>query len=307
MRTIFVGGPGRSGTSFVARQLGTHPEVCTLPDVELKFICEKNGLIDLHHTLCEEYSPNRATVALEQFRRTFEGLVEGRFGQPAFRDVAPARAWRDAIEGFLACIRVDGHPVALDSGRFLAAAHGLIQDVAAIAAGLQQDGDAAPPSCFLEKTPHALLSILFLDALAPGSAYLHVMRDPRSIAFSLRRMRWGPERLETCCRWVASYCEAWERTRRKAAAAGLPVLELRIEEVAADGRFWSAEVSAHLGIAADRAFLAPADAATLNGWVARATAAERDLLDAMLGDCAASFGYARGEIGQPGATLAETA
>ncbi len=44
MRILFVGGPGRSGTSFVADRCGSHPQVATLKDIELKIFCEKNGL-----------------------------------------------------------------------------------------------------------------------------------------------------------------------------------------------------------------------------------------------------------------------
>ncbi|MEL7152496.1 MAG: hypothetical protein AAFN51_01595, partial [Pseudomonadota bacterium] len=74
-----MGGPGRSGTSFVADRLGRHPDICTFPNVELKLFTEKNGLLDLYHALVETYSPNRATVALDQFNRFFEPSVYQRF------------------------------------------------------------------------------------------------------------------------------------------------------------------------------------------------------------------------------------
>ena len=44
MRILFVGGPGRSGPSFVADRLGTHPQVAAFKDIELKIFREKNGL-----------------------------------------------------------------------------------------------------------------------------------------------------------------------------------------------------------------------------------------------------------------------
>jgi hypothetical protein len=51
---VFVGGPGKSGTTFVAHGIASHPMVATFPDVELKMFCEKNGLIDLRDTLALE-------------------------------------------------------------------------------------------------------------------------------------------------------------------------------------------------------------------------------------------------------------
>jgi len=76
MRYLFVGGPGRSGTSFVADRLGNHAQVVALKDIELKIFCEKNGLQDLFHALVETYSPNRAVTALDQFRRMVEALID---------------------------------------------------------------------------------------------------------------------------------------------------------------------------------------------------------------------------------------
>jgi len=75
MRYIFAGGPGRSGTSFIADRLGAHPQIASLKDVELKIFSEKNGLLDLFHALCQTYSPNRANVAIDQFRRMAEALA----------------------------------------------------------------------------------------------------------------------------------------------------------------------------------------------------------------------------------------
>ncbi len=88
MRILFVGGPGRSGTSFVAERLGRHSQVAVLKNIELKIFCEKNGLQDLFHSLVEAYSPNRAVMALDQFRRMAEALIEGRYGQPALTTAA---------------------------------------------------------------------------------------------------------------------------------------------------------------------------------------------------------------------------
>ena len=90
MRTLFIGGPGRSGTSFVAERLGAHPQVAQFKDIELKIFCEKDGLQDLFHALVETYSPNRAVMALDQFAVMTTSLSGGRLGQPALTPAAPA-------------------------------------------------------------------------------------------------------------------------------------------------------------------------------------------------------------------------
>lgn len=298
---LFVGGPGRSGTSFVADRLGRHPKVSTLPDIELKIFCERNGLQDLFHVLTESYSPNRAMVAARQFRQLAAALIEGRHGQPALAAVAPAERWHAVFDAFLAELDDCGHPAPSTEAQFLAAARRLLARIAQLAAdsraesrdpapGPASDGQPMTPF-FLEKTPHNLLALPFLSRLAPGARYLHVMRDPRAIAWSLTTMRWGPDRLETAAAWVAAYCRAWTRAETFAAEQGLPLLRIHIEDVAAAPEAAAAALTAALGLEPGDAIFAGADLALLNRWTARAGAAERALLDARLGGWVRHFGY----------------
>ena len=163
MRTLFIGGPGRSGTSFVAQSLARHPQICAYPDIELKLFTEKNGLLDLCHSLVEEYSPNRAAVALAQFQRLTEALVEGQYGQPKLASLCSVAAWTEIFEEFRHLIAPTGHPCRLDEDTFLRAARVLLVRLMKTAAEIK--GTEFCPDVFLEKTPHALLSIQFLERL----------------------------------------------------------------------------------------------------------------------------------------------
>lgn len=294
MRILFVGGPGRSGTSFVAERLATHPEVAALKDIELKIFSEKNGLLDLYHALVETYSPNRAVVALDQFRRLAEALIAGRHGQVALTTVAPAEDWRCAFAAFIASLTEDDHPVPRAAEDFLAAARGLLVRFAGLAARAAGRGHDA---LFLEKTPHCLLALGFLARIAPGAQFLHVMRDPRSIAFSLLAMPWGPDRLAGAARWVESYCRAWTVAEAEAARLDLPLTRLCIEDVAAAPEAAAEWLTARLGLAPRPEMFRGASVAVLNRWATKAEPEERALLDRQLGGWAERFGYDRGRIG----------
>lgn len=300
-RVLFVGGPGRSGTSFIADRLGAHPEVAALRDIELKIFCEKNGLQDLFHALVETYSPNRAATAAAQFRQMTQALIQGRYGQPPLTEAAPESAWRTLFDTFLTRLERDGHPCPAHPTAFLEAARELLGGIAALAAGSARGGGGHPgegPQLFLEKTPHNLLALRFLVQLAPGALYLHVMRDPRSIAWSLTRMRWGPDSLDTAAAWVGAYCEAWLEAEAFAARLGLPLIRLHIEDVArAPARHAQALCDA-LGIARRADLFAGASAEVLSRWTAQASAAERALLDSRLRGWVRHFGYAQDEIGE---------
>jgi len=291
MRTLFIGGPGRSGTSFVADRLGAHPGVAALKDVELKIFCDKNGLQDLFHALVESYSPNRAVVALEQFRRMAEALIEGRYGQPALKTVAPAELWRAGFDDFADRLLDRGHPAPQAAEAFLDAAPELMHRVALVAR-------AGEGRIFLEKTPHNLLAIGFLARLAPGARFLHVMRDPRSIDWSLLAVRWGPKTLPATAAWVDSYCRAWSIAEARAANFGLPLIHIAIEDVAGAPEEAAACLCPALGPAPVEGLFRGADPAMLNRWAAKATANERALLDAQLGGWVWHFGYDSRQVGR---------
>lgn len=300
LRSLFVGGPGRSGTSFVADRLATLPGIATFRGVELKFFTEKNGLLDLWLSLGESYSPNRAVVAMQQFRRFASALIDGQFGQPGLSRLMPAGEWHTLFDTFCQSLETHGHPGPATSAHFDAAARELVASLHALA--LAQPDARAGATVFLEKTPHALLATGFLSRIAPGAAFLHVMRDPRSIAQSLRSMPWGPDDLEQCCTWVDSYCRAWTRFRESAAAAAANLKCIHIEDVAAKPEPAGTEIGRWLGLDGAGDVFGRADPATLNGWSARCGTDDLALLTDRLAGWCARFGYAPDRVGcRPGA------
>ena len=295
MRTVFIGGPGRSGTSFVADRLAQHRKICSFRDVELKLFTEKGGLLDLWHSLGERYSPNRAAVAMQQFRKLIEALIDGRFGQPGLARLCPAAEWQAAVDGLCARLAENGHPVRTTEAAFDEAARGFVRAIADLAA--RQPGASPDAHVFLEKTPHALLAMDFLDRVAPAARFVHVMRDPRSIAQSLRTMPWGPDCLDACATWVASYCEAWLAALARATGLGLTVHRLHIEMIAAQPDDHAVRLCGALGISPEPDLFARADLATLNGWADRIARTELDLLTQRLGCWVHLFGYREDVVG----------
>jgi len=156
----------------------------------------------------------------------------------------------------------------------------------------------ASHTLFLDKTPHNLLAMSFLARLAPGARFLHVMRDPRSIAWSLLSVRWGPDKLATAARWVDSYCGAWVAAEARAAGQNLPLTRLHIEGAAANPGAAGGWLTSQLGLGRCDDLFAGANIDVLNRWSVKATPAERSLLDARLGGWAAHFGYDPVHIGR---------
>ena len=295
MRTLFVGGPGRSGTSFVADRLAALDGVASFRGVELKFFTEKSGLLDLWHSLGEQYSPNRATVAMQQFRRLTAALIDGGFGQPGLSTLCPASEWRALFDGFATALEDHGHPKPTTSARFDAAARALMAGLHDLAA--RQADTPTTQGVFLEKTPHALLAGDFLARIAPDAALLHVMRDPRSIARSLRSMPWGPDNLVQCCAWVDGYCRAWTSWLDSPRSRALDVRCLHIEDIAAEPSPAGDAVCGWLGLGGGETVFARADPATLNGWAERCAPGDLNLLSGRLHGWVVHFGYDPERVG----------
>lgn len=293
MRTIFVGGPGRSGTSFVAERLAHHPDISAFRDIELKLFTEKNGLLDLWHSLIERYSPNRAAVARQQFKRLTDALIAGQFGQPGLKTVAPAEAWTSVFDRFLENAFPSGAFERADLDQFRRACRQLLQDVAQLSVP-----SGASPKIFLEKTPHALLAVDFLAEIAPGAGFIHIMRDPRSIAQSLRGMRWGPSDLNDCCAWVSGYCAAWLDAQKLSATQGIEVTSLHIEDIADHPDRCTEYLCDATGLSRQPDLLNGASISILNGWAEKASTDDISLLNKRLVGWVRHFGYSVEHIGQ---------
>lgn len=296
-KVIFVGGPGRSGTSFIAGRLGRHPDVCLLPDIELKLLTEKNGIMDLYHTLVQTYSPNRATVAIVQFRNLFLALIDGQFGQPGLVSISQREDWLYLLNTFLEELTIDGLARPTPDRTLRNAARDLLWRIGVLAAHNAPSG--SNPTTFLEKTPHALLAIEFLASIVPGARYIHVMRDPRSIAQSLQKMTWGPDGLAECCTWVSNYLEAWLKSRIAAEKLGLFPVSIQIEAIAKSPEGWSEVVCRQALLSPQTDLFRGVDTPTLNGWTQHCSTADLNLLNSRLSFWVSRFGYDAANVGSP--------
>lgn len=283
---IFVGGPGRSGTSFVADRVGQHRQVATYRDIELKIFGEFGGLLDMQFALVESYSPNRAEVACKHFRNMLNAVFSGGFGQPALQSLAPPDQLAALADSFFAQLQPSGYIERLDHATFNNAARALTYGLAKIA--LEQKPGA---TTFLEKTPHNCLQPLFLHELAPDARYLHIYRNPKAIAVSLLNQKWGPDKLAHSITWIRSYFEAWIEAKARFTRFGLPLLDLRIEDIAAEPEGMSATITTHLQVQTDPQMLAGGDLDLLNGWMAKVSSEDRALLDEALDHVCGALGY----------------
>jgi hypothetical protein len=91
--------------------------------------------------------------------------------------------------------------------------------------------------------------------------------------------------------WVRSYFEAWIEAKARFARFGLPLLDLRIEDITADPKAMSDTITAHLQLQADSEMLAGGDLGRLNGWKTKLSPEDHALLDRELDPLCSVLGY----------------
>jgi hypothetical protein len=286
---VFVGGPGRSGTSMVADRLGNHGEIAAFKDIELKILFERDGLFDLRSILTQDFSPNRATVASNRFRDLMMALRKGGFGQFLLAGSHVDDRLNEALAAFDARIKPEGIAMPMTKGAFNAAARDLLGALAGIAAATKPEA-----RLFLEKTPHNLLAPQFLHELAPQARFIHVVRDPRATAVSLLSQTWGPKTLPTAILWVKSYFQAWfDSARQVYDQFGLDMLDIHIEDLSENSTEYSTKICDFLGVERRADLFSAAASSVLDRWKAKVSEDDLALLDRMMEQEMAQLGYSR--------------
>ena len=313
-----IGGAGRSGTTALRDALALHPDVLAFP--ELRFAIDPDGLVD---TLCQSqagWSPYHADVRLRRLEALLRrvasdgpGTLAARVGRrlgldrrlgralPAYLghralDVCPTFAARSEqlIRGLTDYV-YDGAWTGTPGGTRARVRVGLREPdrLADILGGFWRAVAAdslahAGRSFFLDKQTWAILWFDAILELLPEARLVHIVRDPRDVAASTATMRWGPSDPALAARWTREVLDRWAEVR--AAVAAERVLEIRLEDVAAEPEATLRRICAFVGLEWHDAVLAfDWDHARAGRWRRAPGAAE---LDRQLAGWAEAYGYA---------------
>lgn len=280
-----MGGPGRSGTTYLAAALGSHPAVASFKDVELKFLFERDGLVDLGWILCESFSPNRARVALTRFRTLMNQLRNGGFDQPLLAGHGVYSGVNVALQRFFDVIAPQGIGRPMEYPTYYPAARRFFADIVSLGITCK-----AGSTHFLEKTPHNLLAPKALADFVGDPYCLHVIRDPRGTAASLVSQSWGPDTLSQAAAWVQSYYDRWFQVRGTYADLGLALSEVKIEDIVRSPQGHNDRLLGELGLSPEMLFH-DADGGQLTAGRSRLEHEDLALLDNELGALSERLGY----------------
>ena len=198
---VFVGGTGRSGTTVVGDLLGNHSKIRTSTPIEIKFLTNKSGLVDVVFGYSSEIEKSAGKVSIFNFRtyrkrnrkekeRISKILAEfNKFIWEKWWDIdAPPPHGRGLISGIAKTDlekllkRLEGD---LKINRKWAARRVMTTLIS------KQFG-AGDEIYWVETTPMSIPQANKLQELFPNALFINMVRDPRDVIASLLTKKWGP-------------------------------------------------------------------------------------------------------------------
>ncbi|CAB4625522.1 unannotated protein [freshwater metagenome] len=199
VRPVFVGGTGRSGTTVMGDLLGSHEHIRTSVPIEIKFLANKSGLLQL--VFGRDTPSNQPKISIfnlraQRIRRISEKVKFAKI-QVEFLD----RIWNSWWD-------IDAPPPhgrGLQSGiskqrlEFLIsrlisnlrinrvwAARRFMRDF------ISSQADHAGQKYWVETTPLNIAQARRILKLFPDALFINMVRDPRDVIASLLTKNWGP-------------------------------------------------------------------------------------------------------------------
>ena len=198
---VFVGGTGRSGTTVVGDLLGNHSQIRTSTPIEIKFLTNKSGLVDVVFGYSSEIEKNAGKVSILNFRtyRKRKQKEKERFSKilAEFKKFIWEKWWdidappphgrgltsgiaKSDLENLLKTLERD-----LKINRKWAARRFMANFIS-------KQFDAGDEIYWVETTPMNIPEANKLQELFPNALFINMVRDPRDVIASLLTKKWGP-------------------------------------------------------------------------------------------------------------------
>lgn len=198
---VFIGGTGRSGTTVVGDLLANHSKIRTSTPIEIKFLTNRSGLVDVVFGYNQEIEKKSGKVSILNFRtyRKRKRKEKERFSKilaefnqyiwDKWWDIdAPPPHGRGLISG-IAKSDLENLLKRLDRDLKINRKWAARRFIATFI--IKQFG-AADEIYWVETTPMNIPEANKLQELFPSALFINMVRDPRDVIASLLTKKWGP-------------------------------------------------------------------------------------------------------------------
>jgi len=234
MKTVFITGTGRCGTTILRKILARHNQIVALP-FESRFLIDPDGVVDLYESFSRSWSPFLADTRIKRFERLLKRLSKrtlmGMAGLALakminknhvyFQPPAYARLNLGAYnENIMQHATAMKNEMGIDV--FNGSWYGNVEsginpsinycpplkqaDLAGILGRFVENVmgpvlAAAQAEYWCEDSPLSILSARSLLEILPQAKFVHIYRDPRDVTASYRKQSWAPGSTKTAVRF----------------------------------------------------------------------------------------------------------
>lgn len=198
---IFSGGTGRSGTTIVADLLDRHPDVRSSLPIELKFVTNTGGLLDI--TLGSQFAPQKVQAPIPFYSLRTRRKRRRLDTEKSVKDLAlftekinnrwwdidsPPPAGRGLVSGITKEVFneiFEEFKKNFYRNKKLAASEFLAKVI-------ENQSNNQGEKLWIETTPMNIANAHRLIELIPNARFINMIRDPRDTIASLLTKNWGP-------------------------------------------------------------------------------------------------------------------
>ena len=298
-KQIFIGGTGRSGTTFLSRLLGSHKDIAKMP-VETRFLIDKNGMIDLVPSLTTNYSIDQSRIAILQIKKLLETDLTNNHSLPYddqnFYKYFGEDYYKDLVKQFLLQIidvefkgrdyhtEKDLLKIEVLFKKYYVYTIRLINIITKsnyshkydFKSGLEKmyigkyfkDSSKLEDSIFnftnklflkyaeskgksgwCEDTPANILHIEFLSKTFPNAYFIHMVRNPIGVAYSMKNKIWAPSDYKSIVPYLSNIYERIISSKEFLKTGNVKYLEVRLEDFSIDFNKHIGDINEFLEIA----------------------------------------------------------
>jgi hypothetical protein len=210
---VFVGGTGRSGTTVIGDLLANHSQIRTSTPIEIKFLTNRSGLVDVVFGYNQEIEKKSGKVSILNLRtyrkrkrkekeRFAKILAEfNKFIWEKWWDIdAPPPHGRGLVSGIS---KMDLENLLARLERELK----INRKWAArrfMSSFISKQFGAGDEIYWVETTPMNIPEANKLQELFPNALFINMVRDPRDVIASLLTKKWGPTTPLEGLDWIES-------------------------------------------------------------------------------------------------------
>lgn len=142
-----------------------------------------------------------------------------------------------------------------------------------------------------EKTPTNLQSIDFLWELFPTAVFIHMIRDPRGVLESMRKVRWAPDDTKQLCLFLKHIYDRWFEVKKNVDVGRYRFLEIKLEHFTAYPLATLEKIAEFCELPNAYHELPEISKDKVNGWQSRMSQEDLHIVNDLLGEYIVALGY----------------